>query len=380
VDAPEATPLELIGAIYDAVIDPGRWNDAVDRIRRHLGFANCMLTATAIPSGSLIVGAQGGVPSPYSETVYRYGNDALDQWGGLERIETLPKEEPLVFSEHNSLADLAGNPFYEDWSKPQGLVDLIVLVLEYSSRMIAVAAFGVHASAPPLSDGQIEGLRVLAPHLRRAVIISGLLEGRARAAASFEAALSALGSAVVLVDDEMRVVYANAPAEDMLRAGDPMARLNERLDLPGELVPGQLRAAVEAAAADASGLVRGGGIPVRRRDGSGMIVHVLPLGRRQMPARETAMGRAVAAIFVSEPNAELNLPMEAMQLLYGLRPAEARVFELIVRGLSAPKIAEGLGIAPSTVKTHTLRLFDKLGVHSRAELLRFARDASLGPQ
>ena len=121
--------------------------------------------------------------------------------------------------------------------------------------------------------------------------------------------------------------------------------------------------------------------PARRRDGSGMIVHVLPLHRRRassLMSRAGARHGAVAAVFVAEPHADLNLPIEAMQLLYGLRPAESRVLELIVEGLSAAKIAQDLGIASSTVKTHTLRIFGKLGVHSRAELLRFVRGLSLG--
>jgi DNA-binding NarL/FixJ family response regulator len=66
-------------------------------------------------------------------------------------------------------------------------------------------------------------------------------------------------------------------------------------------------------------------------------------------------------------------------MLYDLRPAEVRVFELIAAGISGRGAAEALGISPSTVKTHTVRLFDKLGVHTRAELVRFARDMSLAP-
>ena len=86
--------------------------------------------------------------------------------------------------------------------------------------------------------------------------------------------------------------------------------------------------------------------------------------------------RPVAAVFVAEPEAPIDLPLEAIKLLYCLRPAEARVFELIVAGLSGAGIAEELGIAPSTVKTHTLRMFDKLGTHSRAGVVKLARDMS----
>jgi len=379
LDSRVQTELDLVGAIYDAVIDPTRWDDTVDRIRRHLGFYVASVSVIALPSGKAVVNAVSNVPQPYLATMGGYGAEVLALWGGVQRIAAIIKEEPVIHSEVNPRETWVGNRYYEEWVRPMGLVDQLVLVLEYSPRMVANISLGVHESNPRITEDQIEGLRVLAPHLRRAAVISGLLDGRAQAAESFEAALSSLGSAVVLVDDRMHIVYTNARADQMLRAGDPLARVNDRLHLPRELVHGQLETAVGAAAIDASGLQRGSGIPVRRSDGSGMIVHVLPLQRRQVGALGgAARGQPVAAVFVAEPDSELNLPIEAIQLLYGLRPAETRVFELIASGLSAPRIAQSLGISHNTVKTHTLRLFDKLGVHSRAELLRFARNSSLG--
>jgi DNA-binding CsgD family transcriptional regulator/PAS domain-containing protein len=381
LDTRAQTELDLVGAIYDAVIDPERWDDTVERIRRHLGFYMSILSVIAVPSGRQVVSARGNVSRAFAESLPSYSNEATALWGGLQRLAMLPREEPLIHTQANAAYPWLGNSYYEEWAKPQGLVDQVVLILESNPRLIANIGFGVHETMPPISAEQMDSLRVLAPHLRRAAIISGLLVGRTEAAASFEATLSALGSAVVLVDEQMHIIYANERADGMLRDGDPLLRLDGRLELPRELVRGQLQAAVTAAALDASGLTRGSGIPVRRRDGSGMIVHVLPLKRRRLRMGVSAVGArggAVAAIFVAEPQAELNLPIEAMQLLYGLRPAESRVLELIVEGLSAAKIAQALGIASSTVKTHTLRLFDKLDVHSRAELLRFVRGMSLG--
>lgn len=54
------------------------------------------------------------------------------------------------------------------------------------------------------------------------------------------------------------------------------------------------------------------------------------------------------------------------------------MLELVAQGLSGRAVADTLGISENTVKTHTIRLFDKLGLHTRAELVRFARDMSLG--
>lgn len=378
LDTRVETELDLIGAIYDAVIDAARWDETVDRIRRYLGFHLSMLAVLGLPSGKMIVGAQSNVPYPFSETIYTYADEAMSLWGGVERFSRLPVEEPIVHTEANPSGSWIGSPFYEEWAKPQGLVDQVVLILESNSRLVANIAFGVHQSMSPIRDEQIRSARTLAPHLRRAAIISGLLDGRKEAAESFESVMNALGSAILLVDESLHIIYANPAAERMLDAGDPVKRFNDRLELRGELVRGQLQAAVSDAATDAAGLQHGSGIPVRRHDNSGLIVHLLPLRRRQpRTVRGVMTGGAVAAVFVAEPDEEPNLPLEAIRLLYGLRPAEARVFELIARGLSAPQIAQTLGTATSTAKTHTLHLFEKLGIHSRAELMHLARKSSL---
>ena len=49
-----------------------------------------------------------------------------------------------------------------------------------------------------------------------------------------------------------------------------------------------------------------------------------------------------------------------------LSPRERQVLEAFSRGLSIPQTAAELYIEPSTVKTHTQRLYEKLGVSDRA--------------
>jgi DNA-binding CsgD family transcriptional regulator len=140
------------------------------------------------------------------------------------------------------------------------------------------------------------------------------------------------------------------------------------------VVPGQLESAVRSAGNEGQMGRRGMGIPARRGDGSAVVVHVMPLERRAgHPGSDL---HASAAVFLAEASEEPNLPMEALTLLYGLRPAEARVFELIVAGRSSREIASALSVAPNTLKTHTQRLFDKLGRHRRADLVQLASELS----
>lgn len=53
----------------------------------------------------------------------------------------------------------------------------------------------------------------------------------------------------------------------------------------------------------------------------------------------------------------------------GLTPREKEVLAYLVRGKPAAEIASELVLSEATVRTHTKRIYTKLGVHSRAELL-----------
>jgi DNA-binding CsgD family transcriptional regulator len=66
---------------------------------------------------------------------------------------------------------------------------------------------------------------------------------------------------------------------------------------------------------------------------------------------------------------ELGIEREAFASRYGLSPREAEVAELVLRGYPNPMIASTLGIAETTTKRHLTRIFDKIGVDSRTQLV-----------
>jgi DNA-binding CsgD family transcriptional regulator len=53
-----------------------------------------------------------------------------------------------------------------------------------------------------------------------------------------------------------------------------------------------------------------------------------------------------------------------------LSPAEARVAERFASGMTAPRVALDLGISRATVRNHLTAIYEKLGVHSKVELVR----------
>lgn len=58
---------------------------------------------------------------------------------------------------------------------------------------------------------------------------------------------------------------------------------------------------------------------------------------------------------------------------------ELEILELIASGLSNREIAEKLFVSENTVKTHSSRLFDKLGAKRRTQAVQIAKELGLIP-
>lgn len=72
------------------------------------------------------------------------------------------------------------------------------------------------------------------------------------------------------------------------------------------------------------------------------------------------------------------LDAEALKAL-GITPREHEILVLIAEGLSNREIADRLHVSENTVKTHSSRLFDKMGVNRRTQAVQKGRVLALIP-
>lgn len=63
----------------------------------------------------------------------------------------------------------------------------------------------------------------------------------------------------------------------------------------------------------------------------------------------------------------------------GITPRELEILELIAQGLSNREIAERVNVTENTVKTHTSRVFDKLGARRRTQAVETGKRLRLIP-
>ena len=72
-------------------------------------------------------------------------------------------------------------------------------------------------------------------------------------------------------------------------------------------------------------------------------------------------------------------PHDGKRQNLGITPRELKILELIAQGMSKRELAEKLFVSENTVKTHSSRVFDKLGAKRRTQAVQLGKEFGLLP-
>jgi DNA-binding CsgD family transcriptional regulator len=104
----------------------------------------------------------------------------------------------------------------------------------------------------------------------------------------------------------------------------------------------------------------------------------LTRSKKEIVVREVVVTKEVPAAmapFVAGPFTRNDRRREEL----GITPRELDILELIAQGLSNREIAEKLFVSENTVKTHSSRVFDKLGAKRRTQAVQLGKEFGLLP-
>jgi len=356
----------LIGDIYDALVDQTLWIGALDKAAQFVGAqAGVLLWQNPASVSVDLIHAFGIEPHYVDLYVERYAK--LDPTTApMFQLETDDVASPTDLLPHG---EFANSIFYREWLEPQGFVDLLRASLDKSPTDFA-RLFFLRKSESGMVDGSMrERLRLIVPHIRRAVLVGQMVDRAAAEAATFGNALDGIGAGLFFVDAGGRIVHANTSGQDMLAQGVLARGSSGKLaSYDTSAVQGldEIFGITESGDADEP---RGGAVPLTARDGEHYVAHVLPLtaGSRRQAGTSS---EAIAAIFVKKAALDMPSPQDIMAKFYKLTPTELRVLFAIVQVGGVPDVAQSMGISPSTVKTHLRRLFAKTGTDRQADLVK----------
>ena len=373
---PNALLSDVIGRVYDCAIDPNRWEDALSHVYPLVHCASASLDLVDLRTGRVLLHVATGIPEEFARSIVDYAADAIEMWGGLDYVMSLPMEDVAVLSWLKSPDYLARSRYFVEWGGPQGLVDTIAIVAARDASSLGTIGLGRHVSAGPVSEDDAATARLIIPHIQRALSISRLLELKAIEFRTLEATLDAVAVGIVLVGRDLRIVHANQAAKKMLDVRDPIASERGILSLRNRAAESGLRLAVALCGEDEALMGRRGqGIPVETATGDPAILQVLPLKHGVL--RNNLDLNAAAAIFIAPSGSSLPPPEQALSALFDLTPAEARVFTHAAKGTTTAEIATTLGVNATTIKTHLLRIYRKTETSGQVELMKLASTLTL---
>jgi DNA-binding CsgD family transcriptional regulator len=358
---------ELIGEIYDAALDPLLWRDVLGKAGRFVGGSAATIYAKSPTALTGHVYYEFGV-DPYYRELYFSKYIKIDPTNSGHYFGDV--EEPLAIADLMPYREFLDTRFYKEWAQPQALVDCVTAVLDKSATTAALFGVFRYEREGIVDDETRRRMRLIVPHIRRAVLIGRLIDLKAGEAASLADTLDGLSAGMCLVDAVGRIVHANVACHVILDAGDFLSATGGRIVARDPAIDRTLRELFAAAGGgDAAIGTQGIALPLRAQDGSCYLVHVLPLTSGARRHAGVAYS-ATAALFICKVARETPSAPEIIARVYQLTPSELRVLLAIAEVGGIPEAAVALGVGETTIKTHLRRLFSKTGAGRQADLVK----------
>ncbi|MFT6052927.1 MAG: DNA-binding CsgD family transcriptional regulator/GAF domain-containing protein [Halioglobus sp.] len=366
----------LIGLIYEGALETQPWQSALPALREALDaqVASLILRPPTDGDKGVILNSlrprssrdaeERAKPDDWQLTIYREEFFALDPFLNLPPGQVISLEDILPDEE------LKASDYYLHYLEPIGLFRILGVDTLEPGGMLARLRFSRRAGEPRFSEDDREILKVIAPHLQRAIQIYAKLNRTTSERDLFAGAVDQLSVATIILDEQAQVANTNAIAEAMLSEGDGISLQSKRLQISGRDTNNRLQSAltavIKAQKNPETSVVRAFSVP---RSGSrsnlGLVI-------RPIPSSHWSGGQSspCAAVFISDPDLQDGASQQALGELLGLTPAEANLAILLARGHSLAQVSELQSISQHTARAQLKSIFSKTGASRQAELVR----------
>jgi DNA-binding CsgD family transcriptional regulator len=340
--------LELIELVYAGIENGEIWEGFLDSLARVIPFDHSSLQIfcreSRTPALQMHAGLDSTAARAYQEH-FCHLNPWIREHGDRIANPVHDSESILPFDAYQKSA------FYQEFGARNHIAHSVACNVSDGEDGTAVLSLTRRHSTGAFTESETGVIRMLAPHLRRAVRMRGRL-------AEWHTALAiqgALAPAHLVLDERLRVRDASPGAEAFLRTSGMMS-----------LRKGSLSIAAEYSELFRS-LVRGERHSATLRDDSGrpQPIRAIPLPGSASPGG----GRLTVLVFASPGSGDWS---RRLATDFGLTPAEIRLTLALLESDSLARAAEPLGISINTAKTQLASIFRRTGVRSQKELAQLA--------
>jgi len=365
----------LLDSIYTAAEEPEAWPSVLTGI---MSAFDVMGVNFFINFGSSSPGGMAYAMGMDPDTLQRY-NEYYFELDPMVKASVRYPPGAFLSSEYMfSNSDYVGSEFYQDLNRPAGIHHIFGATLVRTPTSYAALSINQPLGTETIRGNDLKLFQLLIPHLKRSIeVYERLLQAEGRLA-FFEEVVDRITCGVIFVDVRGYVVHANAAARSM-------ALENDGLSLDRDCVRGavsddtkalrkMVNQTIETASGEAAGCAEA--IALSRPSGKRPYqVVAAPLTGRQ---HERCSCRALAVLFVTDPEATPETPEHLVRALYGLTPAESRVAENLLQGASPEEISDRYGVSLATVRSQLRSIFYKTETKRQSELVALLLRGPMG--
>jgi DNA-binding CsgD family transcriptional regulator len=346
---------QLIDRIYESSFVPELWPDVLDELGRiaEATGGSLFITKAEVQYWTASHGSRERAEKLVNEGWFWRGQFAARAFaarhaGFLTELDIFTPDE----------LDL--EPVYRDYWRPQGAGWAVGTVIPIPTGENVIFVMTRRTERGPVERAIVQKLDELRPHLARSAFLSARLQlERARIASE---TLAALGLPALVFDDLGKVLAANHLIEaltDHIRW-----RAQDRVSLKDLIADALFRQAVTTLTMEHVAPVRS--FAVRGADANAaMVAHVIPI---RGVVRDIFM-RCAGVLVVTPVTLPQAPPVELVQSLFDLTPAEARVARSLSAGETVEKIASIGGVSLNTIRTQVRGVLEKTGCRRQAEVV-----------
>jgi DNA-binding CsgD family transcriptional regulator/PAS domain-containing protein len=357
---------ELIGMIYDCAIEPERWRATLAEICQSVGCVSGIILLVDLDQSCHKFAHSWGLNADWMDQYFAHANQLTGFYSRAFSRQYKLDGEPLIMSRLVDQTGANGMQIYADLTRAHGIADIMQTVVLREAHRIAILTASRHEDVGMLRDEDVATMRLLVPHVRRAVKIIDILDAKKIEAHTLAATLDTFIAGAVVVGEEGRILHANDAARRMLSARRPIAAVDGVLTVRDTAANEELSAAIRLARANEAEIGNSGiSVPLRNEEPS--VAYVLPLAHGELRTR--LMPQATAAVFIMRPDDALASSLGGLARQFDLTGAETRLLELLCADATLAEAAKRLGISHETARTHLAHVFSKTGVSRQADLL-----------
>jgi DNA-binding CsgD family transcriptional regulator len=353
----DETASALIGRIYDCALDTALWPDVLEEITHLLNGRMADLSVINPLKGEIQVVAYHNWPADMLERTQANMHLNPVTPVGL----TAPLCDPLCSSRDIDIEAFHNSRYWKSTFADGGYYDYILAILVRTAS--SFGSWGVlgDKARGPFSDEDLELARLLSPHIRRSVEISGMLGNQRVEASTLKSALNALASGALILEPQGTIRFLNPPAQAELARGTLLRDSRNRLI---GVTPDAVQLVARLSAGTAGGSNRGHDVLLKDTAGRALQVSWVELDR------DGGSLGSPTLLLLREPGAELTTPLSNAAGFYHLTTGETQVLAQVLNGHTLVEAAEILGVARSTVKSHLDVIYRKTNTHRQADLVR----------